>query len=238
MRTASCLVALSAVVLAAGCAHSAPEAASAASAPHAPRATPGSAVDTHAGVEHLASESVAFTQKPGDYVVYRFSGGFRKTPVILSQRVVEASDLQLVVDLVLDDGKQKTNVRGIYTHAPGAPHELAKAYRIDATGAAKPMSLAELDALMAQTTLVADDNEGAIGSETVTVSVGGQPIACTQTRYRVLVGKHAATMRTLSNGSFPWGDVGGDIVSDDGRVLYRAEIVDVGGASPIVAAAR
>jgi hypothetical protein len=236
MRTASCLVALTAVVLAAGCAHSAPEAFTPASVVPTPSAALGSVDETHAGVEHLASESAAFTQKPGDYVVYRFSGGFRKTPLTLTQRVVEASDTQLVVDLVLDDGKHKTNVRAMYTHAPGAPHELARASRIDATGAERPMSLAELDALMAQTTLVADDNEGAIGSETVTVSVGGQPMACTETRYRVLVGKHAATMRTLSNQSFAWGDVGGEIVSDDGRVLYRAEIVEVGGASPTVAA--
>ncbi|HTQ46532.1 MAG TPA: hypothetical protein VMI75_27455 [Polyangiaceae bacterium] len=45
-------------------------------------------------------------------------------------------------------------------------------------------------------------------------------------------------MRTLSSESFPWGDVGGDIISEDGRVLYRAEVVDVGAASPIVAASR
>jgi hypothetical protein len=238
MRTASCLVALSAVVLAAGCARTAPVASAPAPAVHAPTAALGSADETQARVEHLASESAAFTQKPGDYVVYRFSGGFRKTPLLFAQRVVEASDLVLVVDLTLDDGKHKTNVRAHYTHAPGAPRELARVSRIDATGAERPMSLAEFDALMAQTTLVADDNEGAIGSETVTVSVGGHPMACTETRYRVLVQKHAATMRALSNESFPWGDVGGDIVSDDGRVLYRAEIVDVGGASPIVAAAR
>ena len=238
MRTASCLVALSAVVLAAGCARSAPEASFPASAAHAPGAAFGSVDETPAGADHVSSESAAFTQKPGDYVVYRFSGGFRKAPLLLTQRVVEASDLLLVVDLVLDDGKHKTNVRARYTHAPGAPHELAKASRIDATGAEKAMSLAELDALMAQTTLAADDNEGAIGSERVTVAVGGRRMACTQTRYRVVVGKRAATLRTLSSESFPWGDLGGDIVSDDGRVLYRAEVVDVGGASPIVAASR
>jgi hypothetical protein len=91
---------------------------------------------------------------------------------------------------------------------------------------------------MAQTTLAADDNQGAIGSENVTVSVGGRDFPCTQTRYHVTVGKRAATMRTLSSGSFPWGDVGGEIVSDDGKVLYRAEVVEAGSASAIVAASR
>jgi hypothetical protein len=187
---------------------------------------------------HVVSEAAAFTQKPGDYVVYRFSGRFYKSPLLLTQRAVEVSDTTMVVDLSFDDGKHKTNVRAHYTHAPGAAHELLKASRIDAAGAEQPMTIAEFDALMARTALAADDNEGSIGSEPVTVSVGGRDVACTQTRYRVVVGKRTATMRTLSSDSFPWGDLGGDIVSDDGRVLYRAEVVDAGGASPMVAASR
>jgi hypothetical protein len=86
--------------------------------------------------------------------------------------------------------------------------------------------------------LAADDNEGALDSQKVTASVGGRDFACTQTRYRVRVGKHSATMRTVSSESFPWGDVGGDIVTDDGKVLYRAEVVEAGSSSPIVASAR
>ena len=87
--------------------------------------------------------------------------------------------------------------------------------------------------------LAADDNQGALGSETVTVSVGGHDIACTRTSYHVLVGKRPATMRAPSRvTSFPWGDVGGEIMSDQGHVLYRAEVVDLGAAAPIVAASR
>jgi hypothetical protein len=110
--------------------------------------------------------------------------------------------------------------------------------RLDAAGAEKPMTLAEFDALMAQTALTADDNEGSTGSEHVTVSVGGQDLPCTRTRYQVVVGKHRATMSTLTSDAFPWGDVGGEITSDQGRVLYRAEVVDVGSSAPIVAASR
>ena len=236
MRTASCLVALSVLVLAAGCAHAVPEAAAPSFAPR--NAAAAAQAQPRDDAAHVSSETAAFSQKPGDYVVYRFSGGFRKAPLLLTQRVVEASDVALVLDLLLEDGKRKTTVRVRYTHAPGAEHELTNASRVDANGVEKPMPAAELDALLAQTTLAADDNRGAIGSEPITVAVGGRKIPCTQTRYRVVVGKRTAIMRTLSSESFPWGDVGGDIVSDDGRVLYRAVVVDVGAASPIVAASR
>jgi hypothetical protein len=232
------LVAMSALAFAsAGCARQAPEPTVPTSASIAVMTAPATADEAPASAASV-SESAAFTQKPGDYIVYRFSGGFRKAPLLLTQRVVEATDVLLVVDLTLDDGTRKTTARARYTHAPGAAHELVSASRLDASGAERPMSLAELDALMAQTTLAADDNEGAIASESVTLSVGGRDIPCTRTSYRVVVGKRAATMRTLSSESFPWGDVGGEITSDQGRVLYRAEVVDVGGELPIVAASR
>ncbi len=242
MRNPSCLVALSALAIVAGCARTMPEAvAPPVSVAPSPVAAPPAVAEKRRSMapdDDVASESAAFTQKPGDYVVYRFSGGFTKAPLVLTQRVVEASDVLLVVDLVLDDGKHKTTVRARYTHAPGAAHELLSASLVDASGAAKPMSAAELDALLARTGLAADENQGAIGTEHVLVSVGGHDIPCTQTRYRVVVGKRLATMRTLSSESFSWGDLGGDIVADDGRVLYRAEVVDLGGASPMVAALR
>jgi hypothetical protein len=238
MTTASRLIALSVLAVASGCARAVPEAAAPVSAPSPVAAMPAPAEEASAEEVHAVSESAAFTQKPGDYVVYRFSGKFYKSPLVLTQRAVEVSDTTMVVDLSFDDGKHKTNVRAHYTHAPGAAHEVTEASRIDASGAEQPMTVAEFDALMAQTALAADNNEGSIGSEQVTVSVGGHDVSCTQTRYRVVVGKRTATMRTVSSDSFAWGDLGGDIVSDDGRVLYRAEIVDAGGASPMVAASR
>ena len=42
------------------------------------------------------------------------------------------------------------------------------------------------------------------------------------------VGKHEATMSTVESEAFPWGDVGGDITTADGQLLYRVEVVDAG----------
>ena len=38
-------------------------------------------------------------------------------------------------------------------------------------------------------------------------------------------------MRTLQSDDFAWGDVGGEITAEDGRVLYRAELIDAGHAA-------
>jgi hypothetical protein len=35
-------------------------------------------------------------------------------------------------------------------------------------------------------------------------------------------------MRTLESASFAWGDVGGEITTDKGKVLYRAEVIEAG----------
>jgi hypothetical protein len=239
MTTAPHLLVLSALALVgAGCAHNTTAPAVATDVPRAPIAAAPAELAAPTDLATPAAESAAFTQKAGDYVTYRFSGGFRKRALLLTQRVVESTPQLLVLDLAFDDGAHKTSARARYTHAPGAAHELVSASRVSATGQETPMTLAELDALMAQTALAADDNQGSTGSEQVHVTVGGRDIACTQTSYRVIVGKNAATMRTLSSDAFPWGDVGGEITTDQGRVLYRAEVVDMGEAAPIVSASR
>jgi hypothetical protein len=90
---------------------------------------------------------------------------------------------------------------------------------------------------MARTTLVADSNEAVVGSEDVTVEVGGASLAAKQTTYRVRVGKHKATLRTLESAVFPWGDVGGEITAANGKVLYKAEVVEAGHDDATAAAA-
>ena len=224
---------LSILALASGCARAA-----------APAAAPVSAIDVPgaatpaADPATVASESAAFAQKTGDFVVYRFSGDYRKAPLLLTQRVVEASDTALVIDATFDDGKNKRTVRARYIHVPGTAHELVGVWRIDASGAEKPFAVADFEKMMSETMLAADDNEGAIASERVAVPVGARTIDCTRTSYRVVVGSKAATMSTLTSEATPWGDVGGEIKADDGKVLYRAEMIDAGESGPMLTVSR
>jgi hypothetical protein len=162
----------------------------------------------------------------GDYVVYRFSGSFQKAPITLTERVVARDKDALVLDVVLDDGKKKHELRVRTSEAQATQGEIVSVHRID-KGNLVPMDVADYEALMAKTMLIADSNEAELGSEEVTIALGDAKIAATQTSFRVKVGGKDATMRTVVSDKFPWGDVAGEIAAD-GDVLYRAEIVTIG----------
>ncbi|WP_437935408.1 hypothetical protein [Sorangium sp. So ce341] len=176
-----------------------------------------------------AAEEAPPARAPGDYVAYRFSGSFRKTPLLLTQRVVAREGDVLVVDVTLEDGKETEALRVRMSDAPSRRGEILGAAWIDG-GAERPATLAAYDAMMAKTALAADENEEVLGTEAVNVEVGGGAIACQKTSFRVRIGRTKATMRTLQSDDFAWGDVGGEITAEDGRVLYRAELVDRGHA--------
>ena len=70
-----------------------------------------------------------------------------------------------------------------------------------------------------------------LGAEDVKVAVGAETIDAKRTSFRVRVGKKHATLRTLESPTFAWGDLGGEITTDAGKVLYKAEVVDAGHAA-------
>ncbi|XXX74262.1 hypothetical protein WMF30_42120 [Sorangium sp. So ce134] len=181
------------------------------------------------------AEEAAPARAPGDYVAYRFSGSFRKTPLLLTQRIVAREGDVLVVDVTLEEGKETEALRVRMSDAPSRRGEILSAAWID-DGAERPATLSAYDAMMAKTSLAADENEEVLGTETVNVEVGGASIACQKTSFRVRIGKTKATMRTLQSDDFAWGDVGGEITAEDGRVLYRAELIDRGHARPSASA--
>jgi hypothetical protein len=92
----------------------------------------------------------------------------------------------------------------------------------------RPSTIEAYEALMARTALAADSNDALVGTEDVTVDVGGAAIPVKKTTYRVRVGKRRATLSTFESPTFAWGDVGGEITTPSGKVLYRAEVIDAG----------
>lgn len=233
-------------LFAVGCGH-AGSAAKASNAPmasaHAARAAKAAARHASAAPEAAAKSAapIAATAEsgdaraPGDFVVYRFSGSFRKAPITLTQRVVARKGQVLTVDVTAESGEQKRELRVTLDIAPGKSDVLSVA-RLEG-GVESPASLVAYDDLLAETTLAADQNEGLLGAEDVVLDVGGAPLPCHQESYRVRVGKRAATLRTLSSDGFAWGDVGGEITADSGKVLYRAEVLEAGHAAPSAARA-
>jgi len=81
---------------------------------------------------------------------------------------------------------------------------------------------------MSGTAFAADENEGEIDSGSAKLDVRGRAVDCTETRFKVKVRGKEATMRTLELVNSPWGEVAAEIKTTEGKVLYRADVVDVG----------
>ena len=167
---------------------------------------------------------------PGDFIVYRFSGSFRKTPLTLSERVIAKKGTLLTIDLSADDDGKKTELRLTVDEA-GGKNEVLRVSRLSG-GVEKSATLDSYERLMATTVLAADENEALLGKEEITLDLGGSPLPCRKTSFRVRVGKKHATMHTIESDGFAWGDVGGEITTTAGKTLYRAEILELGHSDP------
>lgn len=233
-RTLSLAALPVALVLVVGCGQAAmmePVAPSHEAARTAPASAPEASIDPTDGASSddaaRALPSKSEGRAPGDFVVFRFSGSFRKAPLTLSERVVARKGDTIVVDFTAEEKGKKQELRVKMNDAPGHRGEVLSVATIE-NGATKPATIAAFDALMAKTTLAADQNESTLASESVTIEAGSAKLACKKTTYLVKVGKKTATMRTLESDAFAWGDVGGDITASDGKTLYRAELVEMG----------
>ncbi len=165
---------------------------------------------------------------PGDFVVYRFSGSFHKKEMTLAERVVDRKGSVLTIDLLATQDGALDALR-VRVDDASPTHEVLSVARLS-HGVEKPASMDAYEALMSRTALAADSNEAQLGSEEVTVEVGGSALPAKKSTYRVRVGKREATLSTIESPAFAWGDVGGEIVTAKGKVLYRAEVIDAGHA--------
>jgi hypothetical protein len=174
-----------------------------------------------------AAAPAAGARLPGDFVVYRFTGTFRRAPLTLTERVVARKGAILVVDFTASEGTSKHELRVRIDESSPTRNEVVSVARLE-HGVEKPATIEAYEALMARTALAADSNDALVGTEEVTVDVAGAAIPARKTTYRVRVGKREATMRTFESTTFAWGDVGGEITTANGKVLYRAEVVEAG----------
>ena len=164
----------------------------------------------------------------GDYVTFTFSGSYRKAPLALTQRVVEKDASTITVDYVFSDKKMKDTLR-VTTRITS--RDVVAVVRVAADGTTTAVDRAAFEAKIAETVAVADENEALVTEEPAKVSVAGSEVDATRSVYKVRVGKKAATLKTLVSESFAWGDLGGEIVTADGKVFYKAELGDAGGAA-------
>ncbi len=186
----------------------------------------------------------AVFRQPGDYAVFRFTGNFRSGPVTLTERVIAREGSVITVDFTLSEQapikggtivKEQT-LRVKIDTAVGGKGEVFGVSKI-VKGVPVLGDVADYDAMMAKTMVVADANEETLETKEVDVKLGQKTITAEKTTYKVIVGKKKATMTITQSDAFLWGDLGGEIVAEDGTVVYKAELVESGsaGQTPFVA---
>lgn len=166
-------------------------------------------------------------REPGDFVVYRFSGSYRESPVTLTQQVVSREHGYLIVDVTVDERGARQLLRLRIAEGGERKGELVSVARLEGK-VQVPFGVAAYGQLMNEIVLSADENAGLVDATTMLVNVDGDDLYCDVTAYRVRVGAHEAVMTTVSSEEFKWGHVGGEIATSDGKLLYKAEIVDIG----------
>jgi stearoyl-CoA desaturase (Delta-9 desaturase) len=102
-------------------------------------------------------------------------------------------------------------------------------------GAEHAFGVPAYEALLQKTVPQVDRNDGMIDAEPVVVEMANKQMAATRTEYKVMINGKPATMSVFENKAL--GDMGGEIATADGKLIYRARIVEMGSA-PIGTASR
>jgi hypothetical protein len=164
----------------------------------------------------------------GDFFVHRFSGSFAADPLTLTEEVVAREDQAWVVDFALSQNDAVERIRVRFDAATGAP--LAAA-RFDGTSET-PAKLSDYEALLSRTVYAADVNDGLVSQNDQTCLVGADELDCETKTYKVWVGEDAATLSVVHTSRFEDRDVSGEITTEDGKLIYRAELVEARKGKP------
>ncbi len=191
--------------------------------------------ETDATVADAATKSEterapAAARKLGDFHVYQYSGAFSKEPITLTEQVVAKEADVLVVDFVLEEGASMSALR---VRMRG--DDVVAVSRITDTGEVAATT-ADYDAMMKKTQFAPDTNDEVLGKEHTSCLVGEEQVDCDVTTYRVTYGRKQAKLSITTSAKIPERDIGGDVVTDDGKVLYTARLVERGNEPPVVEA--
>jgi hypothetical protein len=211
-RLAVCSLVLPAVFITAGCglAASSSKPAVAGSASVSPPA---------AQVQASASAPVRHV---GDLFVHRFSGSFASEPLTLTEEVAAREDAAWVVDFSLTQGEKVDRLRVRFEVQSG---QAVSAAHFDGK-TETPAVLGDYEALLARTVYAADVNDGLVAENAQTCLVGADELDCETKTYKVWVGDAAATLSVVHSNTYADRDVSGEITTADGKLVYRAELVE------------
>jgi hypothetical protein len=158
----------------------------------------------------------------GDLFVHRFSGSFAGEPLTLTEEVAAREDTAWVVDFSLTQSEKVDRLRVRFDVQSG---QAVSAAHFDG-GHETPAKLGDYEALLARTVYAADVNDGLVSANDQTCLVGADELDCETKTYKVWVGDAAATLSVVHSNTFADRDVSGEITTNDGKVIYRAELIE------------
>ncbi len=210
-RLVVCSLALSAVFITAGCG----AAVSKSAVPAAPPSVQPPAVEAQASAS-------APVRHVGDLFVHRFSGSFAGQPLTLTEEVSAREDAAWVVDFSLTQGEKLDRLRVRFDAQSG---QAVSAAHFDGKRET-PAALGDYEALLARTVYAADVNDGLVSENDQTCLVGADELDCETKTYKVWVGDKAATLSVVHSNTYADRDVSGEITTADGKLIYRAELLE------------
>jgi hypothetical protein len=161
--------------------------------------------------------------RTGDTFVHRFNGTFRRHPLILTEKVVSVEGDYASIDLVLRDGKQDQRLR---IRRNLADRRVVNVWNLDQKDPVE-VGIYVYDELIAKTSFAADANEGKLEEQSETCLLGRRELTCRVTKYRVTIDGKPALLTVSKSDQVPGRDLGGSITDDEGKVIYRAELVEM-----------
>ena len=167
------------------------------------------------------------TRKVGDFQVHRFSGSYQKSPLTLTEEVIARENGRWVIDYTLEEQSGSTKLR---VRFDPRTESVVGVSRFD--GAQElSVPIATFEKLIDRTSFAADSNDGLLASTRGTCMIGASELDCETKSYKVLVAEKAAILSVSRTAGVPGGDIAGDIISSDGTVIYRSELIEMGNAS-------
>lgn len=193
-------------------------------------------MDKAAQVVVVDDAKMPMLQAPGDFVVLRFSGSYRRAPVTLTQRVLSRDGTVALIEMTITENKKSQTIRTRIDRPALGPEQVLDVVRVE-NGKEHPATIGTYDAFMQKTMPDVDMNEETLGTEAVTMNMGGKEMAGKVTRYKIKMGGKDATMSIFHADGFQWGDVAGEIKTADGKMIYKAEVTELGNANAANASA-
>jgi hypothetical protein len=75
-------------------------------------------------------------------------------------------------------------------------------------------------------------NDGLVSQNAQTCLVGADELDCETKTYKVWIGEDAATLSVVHSPRFADRDVSGEITTEDGKLVYRAELIEARQGNP------